>query len=168
MARVTRSRVGFESPVVPKIIEPQLKLNDTITKYLTENTESEDFANHTKDEVIKVILKLKYENSMLKDQQAFMERANKRLEDLERNHNLSLQYQRRDSVEITGIPEDIANARLEDEVIKMFNSCQVVVNGNKVDKSQIQGCHRKGKKGKVILKTLNRKLRWKAYIVAKI
>ena len=58
-----------------------------------------------------------------------MERTNKRLEDLERNQNLSLQYQRRDSVEITGIPEDIDDARLEDEVIKMFNSCQVVVNG---------------------------------------
>ena len=59
MAHATTSRVGFECPAVAKSIEPQLKLNDTITKYLTENTESEDFANHTKDELIEMILKLK-------------------------------------------------------------------------------------------------------------
>ena len=58
------------------------------------------------------------------------------------------------SVEITGITGNIENADLENEVIKVFNKAKVVVNGVKLDKAQIQGCHRVGKKGKVILKTL--------------
>ena len=45
-----------------------------------------------------------------------MERTSKHHENLGKNQNLSLQYQRRDSVEIAGIPEDIADANLVEEV----------------------------------------------------
>ena len=104
------------------------------------------------------MIKLQDENSTLKEEKLFMERTNKRLEDLERSHYLNLQYDLRDSVEITGIPTNIPDNGLEDEVIKIFDRAKVEVNGTKLDKLQIQGCHRIGKMGKIILKTVNQKL----------
>ena len=154
MAHGTRSKTDS---MLPKANADQLATKEMLTSFLSAKTDSTNLSEFTKEELINLVLKLRNENSTLKDDKAFIERTNKRLENLEREQNLSLQYNRRDSVEITGIPGNIENADLEDEVIKVFNKAKVVVNGVKLDKAQFQGCHRVGEKGKVILKTLNRK-----------
>ena len=84
-------------------------------------------------------------------------KVDKRLEILERVQNSSLQYLRRDSVEISGIPDTVPQAQLEDEVIKLFNVAGVKVDNQKLNKLQIHACHRIGSKGVTIVKTVNRK-----------
>ena len=118
---------------------------------------NEDLSNMSKDELINIVLDLRTKNSALSEVQRFMEKTNERLVKLEREQNLNLQYIRRDSVEISGIPANIEQDDLEGEVIKIFDTAGVIVNGAKLDVHQIQACHRTGKKGKVIVKTLNRK-----------
>ena len=145
MAHCTRSKTDS---MLPTANANQLAMKEMLTSFLSANTDSTNLSEFTKEELINLVLKLRNENSTLKNDKAFIERTNKRLENLEREHNLSLQYNRRESVEITGIPGNIENADLGDEVIKVFNTAKVVVNGVKLDKAQIQGCHRVGKKGK--------------------
>ena len=62
---------------------------------------------------------LSTENTVLKQMNIFMEQTNKRLEKLERDQNLSAQYSRRDSIEISGIPSHISTDNLE-RVIKIY------------------------------------------------
>ena len=56
-----------------------------------------------------------------------MKLTNLRLYHLERAHNMNLQYGRRDTVEITGIPVDLPDKVLEDEVIEIFKEAKVFV-----------------------------------------
>ena len=86
-----------------------------------------------------------------------MKQNNDRLEELERQQNLNLRYQRRDTIEITGIPSSIKQEELEEEVMKIFDAGHVSVHGRKLDTHQIQACHRIGKKGITICKFINRK-----------
>ena len=76
---------------------------------------------------------------------------------LERSMNLSQQYLRRDTLEINGIPNSVSDDGVEDEVIEIFKEVQVNVNQQNIKKSDIQAAHRKGKKGIVIVKVVNRK-----------
>ena len=85
------------------------------------------------------------------------EKTNERLEDLEREQNRNLQYLRRDTIEISGIPANIDDKHLEDEVLNLYDIADVSVHGRKVTKHDIQACHRIGKKGVTIVKFLNRK-----------
>ena len=57
-------------------------------------------------------------------------KINKRMEDLERRENVNLQYNRRNYVEISGIPANIPNSQLEEEVCKIYDSAKFVVNDN--------------------------------------
>ena len=81
----------------------------------------------------------------------------KRMEEIEREQFKSSQYSRRDTIEITGIPGDILNDALEDEIIGIYDVAQVNVNGTQLVKIDIQACHRVGKKNIVIVKFVNRK-----------
>ena len=107
--------------------------------------------NLFKEELIEEIIKLREENLSLKETQSFIESTNQRLEDLERNQNLSPQYNRRDTVELSGIPLHIPQSQLEQEVKNIFDRAKVQVHGEKLTFSQIQACHCIGKKEKVIL-----------------
>ena len=78
--------------------------------------------------------------------------------ELERSHFLYLQYGRRESVEITGIPTNIKQENLEDEVIKVYQEAGVQLFGRQVNSSDISACHRLGAKGEVtIVRFVNRK-----------
>ena len=81
----------------------------------------------------------------------------KRMEEIEREQYKSAQYSRRDTVEITGIPGDIPTDALENEVIRIYDVAQVNVNGTKLRRTDIQACHRVGKRKTVIVKFVNRK-----------
>ena len=69
----------------------------------------------------------------------------------------SFQYMRRDTIEITGIPADIENQNLEEEVVKIYQKAGVEINGKNLDSSDIQACHRTGKKNRTICIFVNRK-----------
>ena len=80
------------------------------------------------------------EKALLKKVQEYMEATNKRLEKLEKEQNMSLHYVRRDTIEITGIPADISNHNLEEEVAKIYEKAGKV-NGYKLDASNMQAWH---------------------------
>ena len=102
-------------------------------------------------------LAVQSENEELKKMQAFITKQNERIERLERSHYSNLQYQRRDTVEITGIPDSVTQNELKNEVVKIFEAANVIVDGDLLEKNQIQACHRIGKKGVTICKFVNRK-----------
>lgn len=122
---------------------------------------SEDLGNladKTKEQLIQVINGLVTENTELKEINSFMEQTNKRLEQLERNQNKHIQYIRRDTIEIVGIPKTISQEQLENEVIRIYGAAGVKVHGVSPSHSDIQACHRLGKKQETtICKFLNRK-----------
>ena len=68
---------------------------------------------------------------------------------------MSQQYLRRDSVEISGIPSNILDGQIEDEVIEVFQEAKVTVNRQPIKSSDIQAAHHIGKGGKVIVKVVN-------------
>ena len=73
-----------------------------------------------------------------------------------------MQYGRRESVEISGIPEDEneTTAQLQDEVIKLYEKAGVIVEGRGPEKVDISSCQRIGKKGNTIYRFVNRKFAW--------
>ena len=111
----------------------------------------------TKKELIELINGLRTENSVLKELQTYMNQSNERLEKLEREQNRHIQYQMRDTIEISGIPTSVKQNDLEGKVLKIFETAGVEVNGYKLDYYQIQACHKIGKKGVTICKFVNRK-----------
>ena len=111
----------------------------------------------TKKELIELINGLRTENSVLKELQIYMNQSNERLEKLEREQNRHIQYQMRDTIEISGIPISVKQNVLEGEVLKIFETAGVEVNGYILDYYQIQACHRIRKNGVTICKFVNRK-----------
>ena len=104
----------------------------------------------TKKQLVDVVLELQKENKQLMDMST-------RITELERSHYLYLQYGRRNSIEITGIPDDVQQKDLEDHVINIYNEAGVKVHDESFEKRDIEACHRIGKKGTVITRFVNRK-----------
>ena len=90
---------------------------------------AESLTNKTKNQLIEIVKnlqtvtkQLQSENAALKVLQKIVKQNNDRLEQLERQQNLNIQYQRRDTIEITGIPSSIKQEELEEEVIKILDA----------------------------------------------
>ena len=60
-------------------------------------------------------------------------------------------------MEISGIPSNIEQKDLENEVIQVFNEAKVRVHGRPLDPMDIAACHRIGKKNVTIVRFVNRK-----------
>ena len=117
-----------------------------------------NLGNKTKTQLLELVKKLAAENTELKEMNQFMESTCKRLINLERQQNKSLQYMRRDTIEVSGIPTNIDQNSLENEVINIFNAADVSVHGNRLTHMDIHACHRIGKKKEItICKFVNRK-----------
>ena len=114
-----------------------------------------------------MVKELRTENLVLKELQAYIKLTNERLVILERAQNREIQYQRRNTIEIAGIPTSVKQEELEAEVVKIFNVAGVLVNGHKLDPYQIQACHRIGKKGITICKITNRKFAYEGLYCSK-
>ena len=79
-----------------------------------------------------------------------------------------LQYNRRESFEISAIPEEIPQGRLEDEVLEIVQKeAKVTVNRQPLKKTDIVACHRVGKKGVVVCRVMNRKFAREAIVNGK-
>ena len=77
----------------------------------------------SKDDLITIIGNLKGELTKLSED--FRKVTNLRLYHLERSHNMYLQYNRRESFEIAGIPTTVTPENLEDEVIEICKEAKV-------------------------------------------
>ena len=117
-----------------------------------------------KNELVGMIMKLhdhnvelQSENADLKKLQTLIINQNERLERLEKSYYSNLQYQRRGTIEISGIPLTVSQENLEQEVINIYKAADALVDGKLLEKSQIQACHRVGKSGVTICKFVNRK-----------
>ena len=90
--------------------------------------------------------------------------TNLRLYHLERNHYMHLQYGRRDSVEIFGIPQDVKDQRLEEDVIDILKEAEVRVNRQSPKKMDIQAVHRLKNRNVTIVKMVKRKFAKEALV----
>ena len=130
---------------------------------MTEGTETSSMASinanllidTSKEQLIEMVLGLNSKITQLYED--FRKVTNLRFYHLERKVNMNSQYSRRDSLEITGIPKNINDDQLEDVVIEIFKEAKATLNREQIRKSDIQAVHRIGKKGKVIVKVVNRK-----------
>ena len=102
--------------------------------------------HEVKDSIIEA---LKAENLKLQQK---VEKLENRISELESDLNKNNQYNRRNNIEIQGIPSEIGDDSLEDNVIEMLAKVQIVAT-----KSDIEDCHRLGKNGSTIVRFVNRK-----------
>ena len=77
----------------------------------------------------------------------------KRVQQLERSHLNSLQYQRRESIEIYGVPETVGDGELETHCIDMLEK----IGCGPINERDVQACHRLKNKKNTIIRFVNRK-----------
>ena len=124
-----------------------------------------ELKNLDKSQLINMVLGLRKEVASITED--FKKLMNLRFYHLERSHYMNLQYGRRDTVEITGIPDDVNDDALEDEVIDLFKEAKVHVNRQPIKKTDIQAVHRLGNKKTTIVKVVNRKFAKEALFCGK-
>ena len=112
-----------------------------------------------------LVMSLKSEMSEMKED--YMKVINLRFYHLERNVNLNMQYNRRESFEIVGIPTSVENDKLEDEVIDILKDAKVSVNRQHIKKMDICAVHRLHDKKTTIVRVVNRKWSKEAVINGK-
>ena len=81
-----------------------------------------------------------------------VEKLENRMSELESDLSKKDQYNRRNNIEVQGIPSDIGDDFLEDKVIEMLAEVQIMTT-----KPDIEDCHRLGKNGSTIVRFVNRK-----------
>ena len=118
----------------------------------------------SKDDLITIIGNLKGELTKLSED--FRKVTNLRLYHLERSHNMYLQYNRRESFEIAGIPTTVTPENLEDEVIEICKEAKVFVNRLPLKKNDIAAVHRL-KGDTTIVRVVNRKFSREALYCSK-
>lgn len=148
--------------------------NDTPEKNPTQCETSDLILNLEKkmlsrfDGLDKEILNMK--DIIIKDLQMENQRLRKKVNDLqkkivssEENINSLEQYDRRNNIEITGIPESVEDKKLEETVVEVLNKIDLNISG-----SDIEACHRLGKfenkQRKTIIRFVNRKYAKKALL----
>ena len=89
-----------------------------------------------------------------------------RLYHLERSHNMFMQYNRRESFEIVGIPSTVSTDDLE-EVIDICNDAKVLANTQPLKKSDICAVHRLADQKTTVVRVVNRKFSREAIICGK-
>ena len=119
--------------------------------------DAKTLAEFKKPQLVEMILELQKEKNTLISQALDIAKIDERVTEQERSLNLYLQYGRRNSVEVTGIPAEVKQEDLEDHIIKIFDTAQVKVHGKSLDHMDIEAAHRIGKKNVVIARFVNRK-----------
>lgn len=120
------------------------------------------------DGLDKEILNIK--DIVIKELQLENQRLRKKVNDLEKkvysaeeNINSLEQYGRRNNIEISGIPENIEDHKLEETVVEVLNKIDLNVSNN-----DIEACHRLGKlkdkPRKTIVRFINRKFAKKSLL----
>ena len=109
--------------------------------------EINDSISHIKDTLINNLIE---DNNKLRTKVTSLEN---RIEKSEASFYTLENYNRRNNLEIDGIPNNVSDINLENTVINVFNSI-----GVNVDNNDVEACHRIGKKSsKTIVRLVNRK-----------
>ena len=111
------------------------------------------------DQMIRIVMTLKEENDKFRmlSEEVAVKKYDERLERLERELNLTKQYERRNTIEISGIPLTVADNDVENEVLRILKVAKAKVGSKLPGQFDIQAAHRKGRKGTVLCKFVNRK-----------
>ena len=131
----------------------KLTKEELIDELLTVNSIHEDLANLTSrfDEFLKKYARVESELAVSKN---CMKLLSKQIETLQRNTLDSLQYLRREMIEINLAPEDIQDKQLEESI------CQALsLTGTPVSAGDLEACHRMRQRDRVIVKFCSRKTR---------
>ena len=122
----------------------------------------DDYFKAIKDDMCKMkdeIRTLSKNFEIVESDAAITRQVNSKLQEkiisLERHCSENDQYSRRESVEISGLPESIKDDVLEEKVLEVFGKIGVFI-----DKSNVEACHRlksKIKPNKTIIKLSRRK-----------
>ena len=97
-----------------------------------------------KHQLIELVIELQREKEVLKTQQDSQSILIGRITELERSHFLYEQYGRRECIEITAIPTDIAQEYLDEQVIKLYNETKVEDYGRELNRFDISACQQIG------------------------
>ena len=137
-----------------------IDLDEALTKALSAQTVSlkthiDESISAVRNEIINT---LHTENKKLKDEITILESKNNKLEDrittLEDKLESNLQYQRNQSVIISGIPIEVPHDNLESIVLNIFNN----VCFHSISHRDIIACHRlSSKTDSIVVKFLNKK-----------
>ena len=104
----------------------------------------------SKDELVKYILLLRQE----KEEAASYNLIAKRVEFLEKAHIISLQYNRRESIEISGIPENVPDTELEDKCTGILKE----IGCGDIEPWKYHACHRLKNRKITICRFITRKI----------
>ena len=128
------------------------------------NMNEESLSSLQSDQLVKIILALNKENENFKKtaEDIVAKRYDERLERLEREINKDKQYIRRETIEFSGISQDVGDDAIEYECLKILKAAKVKVGNRFPSTLDIHAAHRKGRKGIVILKFVNRKFAFSA------
>ena len=139
-------------------------MTTTAPKFDINTATADSLAQLHPDQIIKIVLALKDENKKLLENanEIVAKEYNERFERLERELNLQKQYERRTSIEITGIPASVPDDEIEDAVITVIKTAKAKAHNKFPSHLDIHAAHRKGKNGVVICKFVNRKFAYSA------
>ena len=111
--------------------------------------EFDKLKKHNKDDLLGYILKLRNKLDELESLSLIAKQVNQ----LQRSHVRSLQYNCRQSIELHGIPESIPDTQVESKCIEILKE----IGCKKVSPEGIHACHRLKNKKNVIIRFVNRK-----------
>ena len=140
----------------------------TVVGDVDKQFDAETLKRMKKAELVELVMQLKSEKDAVMEERKLIGDIHTRVVELERSQFLYEQYGRRESVEISGIPADIKEENLEDEVIKIYEEAKVKVFDRGLTKEDISACHRIGKKKETtIVRFVNRKFAFAGLINGK-
>ena len=120
------------------------------------NADAQSLKKLNKDDLISYISSLRSRETELVNKVHELETENairKRVYNLEKSHVESLQYNRRESIELHNVPEAISDDNLENKCVQILRS----IGCHKVHEDRIHACHRLKRKTNVIIRFISRK-----------
>ena len=127
---------------------PSEKVRDMLS------ADSSQLKKSNKDDLCTLIVFLRGKVEELESYQL----VSKRVQLLEKTLVSSMQYSRRESIEIHGLPETIKDEELEGKCLGVLED----IGCGKIDSSQVHACHRLKNKNNTIIRFVNRKFADKA------
>ena len=123
------------------------------------NLSRDHLATIQHDQLVGMVLALHEANEKLKNSadEVVSRKYDRKLEQLEREINKTKQDIRRDTIEISGINNEVVDDDIENKTLEILKAANVKVGNKYPTAKDIQAAHRKGRKGIVIVKFVNRK-----------
>ena len=88
----------------------------------------------SKEQLVQMVFN--FNSTISKMDEDFRKVTNLRFYHLERRVNMNSQHSRRDTLEITGIPVDVVDEKLEDEVAEIYKEAKAALNRQNIKKKR--------------------------------